>query len=280
VSANRIRQLVVFACAGLALLLSASAASPARSHAGQAAFIFSVAPMLPPAIVGMPYPPKPYPKVSACKPAPKESGACGPYTFKLSKKAGNLPGGLDIDPKTGIVSGVARWNSDILQPKNSPKPGLYKFQICARANAKTVCKPTQLAVFSGFNGSWAGDFQGDPGAFACNTPLSGSIKLKLTQKVTIVKGVPTSTLTGTATLSDLPPIMMSTEDHNCEMAPQTFRLSGGKVGNPSVGGEDSGNGLFNFQVTPTAQLTGNISVEDGAKTGLFSSLSFTAQRTG
>jgi len=235
--------------------------------------------MLPPAIVGMPYPPKPYPAVTACKPAPK-AGACGGYTFKLSKKGGSLPGGLDIDPKTGVISGVARWNSDIAKPKNTNLPGVYKFQVCARANARTTCKPTQLAVFSGFNGKWAGEYSGDPGAFACETPLSGDIQLKLTQKVTIVKGVPKSTLTGTATMTNLPPILTVQGEVHCEMSPQTFKLTAGTVTNPAAGGDDSGNGLFNMQVTPAAQLTGNISVQDAAKAGLFSSFSFTANRTG
>src|SRR5207253_6607401 len=127
--------------------------------------------------------------------------------------------------------------------KNSPTPGLYKFQVCAKANGRTVCKATQLAVFSGFNGNWAGDYSGDPGAFACNTPLSGQIKLKLAQKVAIVKGVPQSTFTGTATLSNLPPIMTNTDDHRCDFSIQTFKLTG-KVNNPSAGADDSGNGLF------------------------------------
>jgi hypothetical protein len=275
---NRIRPSAALICAGVAVLLTASTASPAGNHSARAQFTFSIAPMLPPAIVGVPYPPKPYPAVSACRPAPK-AGACGPYTFKLSQKAGSLPGGLELDPKTGVVGGVARWNSDVHQPTNSPTPGLYKFQVCARANGRTVCKPTQLAVFSGFNGNWAGDYSGDPGAFACNTPLSGSIKFRLTQKVAIVKGTPQSTFTGTATLTNLPPIMTSTDDHRCDFSTQAFTLTG-KITNPAASGEDSGNGAFNASVTPTAQMTGNLSVEDGAKAGLFSALSFTAVRTG
>jgi hypothetical protein len=234
--------------------------------------------MLTPAVVGVPYPSKPYPTVSVCKPTPKAGAGCGGYSFKLSKKAGQLPPGLELDPKTGVVSGIARWNTDIAQRSDSDALGLFKFAVCAAAAGhKTVCKPTQIAVFSGFNGTWAGNYQGDPGAFACNTPLSGSIKLLLRQKVAIAKGEPKSTITGTATLTNLPPIMSGPDDHRCNLSTQTFQLTL-EVRNPAANGEDSANGLFNAKVTPTALMNGILSVEDSAKAGLFSQLRFTAER--
>ncbi len=273
----------VACCATSALLLTASAALPASGHAGKhakAAFTFAVPAMVTPAIVGATYPPKPYPAVSFCKPAPKAGGTCGSYTFKIAKSPGKLPGGIAVGATDGRLTGQPAWLSDLAQPTGSTAPGLFPFVVCAKAKGKgkTICKKSKMAVFTGLGGTWVGNFTGDSGAFTCNTPLSGTIKLVLTQKVTFTKGVPKSTIGGTATFTNLPPLSPDgVQTGDCKMTEQSFGVSG-TVTNPGVSGPDAANGLWTGNVDSNGQLTGTLTVQDTGNHGFYSELAFTAMQ--
>jgi hypothetical protein len=268
-------------CVAVAVLASTSAASPATGRANRASFTVAITPVLPPAITGVLYPPKPFSAVGFCRPVLKFGRSCGDYTFKLSAKGGSLPAGMSIDRQSGAVVGLPRGRADTYQPPGSKTPGLYQFAVCVVSKKGTICKPSQLVVFSAFGGTWKGSFQGDSGAFTCNTPLSGDITLSLTQKATIVKGVPVSTVGGTAELTNLPPISAvenwdGTQTGPCTTSTQKFGFGPGKIANPTVGGPDSVNGVWNLQLAPDGSLTGSLTIQDAAKNGFFSELAFTA----
>ena len=123
----------------------------------------------------------------------------------------------------------------MIQKKGTASPGIFNFQICS----KKVCKPTEIAVFSNFAGTWKGTYQGDPGAFACNSPLSGNITFVLKQGVSIVKGKPISTITGNFSMTDLPPLSTDTNSGDCTLSTQTFTVTA-NVENPNAAGSNSG----------------------------------------
>lgn len=261
------------ALAASALLVTSSASA----QSGEAAFTFAVPAMVTPAIVGSTYPPKPYPAVSFCKPVPKSGTACGKYTFKVAKRPGELPAGLAVGATDGKLTGTPAWLSDLAQPTGSTAPGLFPFVVCAKApRGKTVCKKSKLAVFTGLGGTWTGDFSGDSGAFTCNTPLSGQVKLVLTQKVTYTKGVPKSTIGGTVTFTSLPPISPDgVQTGDCKMTEQSFGVSG-TVTNPGVSGPNSANGLWTGNIDAQGTLSGTLTVQDTGNKGFYSELAFTA----
>jgi hypothetical protein len=263
--------LVVVALAVLAIAPGAGARTSLQTKAPAT---FVVPAMLPSALVGVAYPSKPTPAVSVCKPVPKAGGSCGAYTFTAPKKGG-LPAGLTIDPKTGVISGTPSLNDDI-KPAASATPGVYTVSICAHA-ASTVCKSTTITVFSDFVGTWNGQFSGDPGAFVCMTPLSGKITLVFTQKLSVVKGVPTSTVAGVATLTNLPPISPDgTQNGPCTTSNQTFQITG-SVTNPKGQGTDSGFGIWSGTLsTGGAQMDGSLNIQNSDHTGFFSQLVYTA----
>jgi len=274
----------VLACAaGGGLLLSPGAARPATGlpvRPARPAHAFAVATMLPPAIVGVPYPPRPYRTVSVCKPAPVSGGSCGAYVFLVGKKHGALPTGLTLGAADGILAGTPAWESDLVQPAGSASTGLYRFLVCARVHGRagTVCKPTKLAVFTGLAGTWTGAFQGDPGAFTCPTPPSGTITLVLTQKVSYANDEPKSTVAGTATLSELPPISANGEHSgDCTQTARSFGVAGTVV-NPSASGPDSAHGLWNANLTSDGKLSGSLTIQDSGNHGYYSRLSFTLTR--
>jgi hypothetical protein len=82
---------------------------------------------------------------------------------------------MQVIPASGVLNGVPRKGADMIQEKGAATPGLFDVKICSGA----VCKPTEIAVFSNFSGTWDGTYSGDPGAFACNTPLSGEHQARL-----------------------------------------------------------------------------------------------------
>ena len=179
---------------------------------------------------------------------------------------------------------MPRKGADMIQEKGTSAPGLFNVKICS---AK-LCKPTEIAVFSNFNGTWDGTYSGDPGAFACNTPLSGNIKLVLKQGVSIVKGQPTSTITGNFSLTDLPPLSNDTNSGgDCTLTTQTFTVTA-NVENPNAAGSDSGKGIFNAMSLTDGKMSGTLSLESQSTTpcasappgtpcaGLFSEITFTA----
>lgn len=260
--------------------MTSSAAHPATAHGGKAAFTFWVPPMVTPAVVGSAYPPKPYGAVVFCKPAPKPGTPCGKYTFKVAKQPGQLPAGLAVGASDGKLTGTPAWLSDLAQPTGSTTPGLFPFVVCAKAGGggRTVCKKSKLAVFTGLGGTWVGSFSGDSGAFTCNTPLSGTVKLVLTQKVTYTKGVAKSTVGGTATFTDLPPISADgVQSGDCKMTAQSFGITG-RVANPGASGPNSANGLWTGNVDANGNLNGTITIQDTGNNGFYSELSFTAKQ--
>jgi hypothetical protein len=271
----------VAGCAAAALLLTSTAARPSSGHAAKPAFTFSVPAMVTPAVVGSSYPPKPYAAVSFCKPVPKAGATCGGYTFKIAKSPGKLPGGISVGATDGKLSGTPAWMSDLAQPTGSTSPGMFPFVVCAKAPAKgskTTCKKSTMAVFTGLGGTWTGNFSGDSGAFTCNTPLSGTIKLVLTQKVTFTKGVPKSTVGGTITFTNLPPISPDgVQTGDCTMKPQTFGVTG-TVANPGVSGPDEANGLWTGNIDAQDNLTGTLTIQDTGGHGFYSELSFQATK--
>jgi len=256
-------------------LLVTSSADGAR---GKAAFTFSVPAMVTPAIVGSTYPPKPNPAVSFCRPVPKAGTSCGKYTFKVAKQPGSLPPGLAVGAKDGKLTGTPAWLSDLAQPTGSTGRGLFPFVVCAKEQkGKTVCKKSKVAVFTGLGGTWVGDFNGDSGAFTCNNPLSGQIKLVLTQKVTYTKGVPKSTVAGTVTFTSLPPLSPDgVQTGDCNMTEQSFGVSG-TVSNPGTSGPNSANGLWSANVDAQGNLSGTLTVQDTGNHGYYSELAFTAK---
>ncbi len=268
------RAVGAFAFGALAVLLLAPTAGARTGHSAKQAAAFVVPAMLPPAVVGVPYPAKPTPAVSVCKPVPKAGGSCGAYTFKASKTAG-LPAGLTLDPTSGAISGTPAANSDV-KPVGSLTPGVYKVSICAHS-AGTVCKATTITVFSRYDGVWLGQFSGDPGAFSCNTPLSGKAKFVFTQKVAVVKGVPVSTLKGSATLTNLPPISADgTQDGPCTTSSQTFQITG-SVKSPEGNGIDSALGIWNGRLSSDGdQMDGSLNIQNTGHTGFFSQLVYVA----
>jgi hypothetical protein len=270
----------VATCGAAALFLTSSAAQPAPGRAARPGFTVSVAPMQPPGIVGVSYPPKPYPTVSFCRPLPKTGATCGAYAFKVAKQPGKLPPGLSV-ATNGVVSGTPSWLSDLAKPPGSTAPGLFQFLVCAKAAGKakkTLCKPTKLAVFTGLGGTWTGDYQGDSGAFTCNFPLSGSVRLVLVQKVSYANGTPKSTVAGTATFTNMPPISADgVQTGDCKMSTQSFGVTG-DVTNPGVAGPNSANGLWNANVDAEGRLTGTLTVQDTGNNGFYSQLSFTVSR--
>jgi hypothetical protein len=190
---------------------------------------------------------------------------------------------MSVDPASGAVIGLPRGSDDTHMQIGSKIPGLYNFTVCAVSQKprRTVCKPSEIAVFTPLNGTWKGTFSGDSGAFVCNTPLAGSITLNLTQKVTLQKGVPVSTVGGTITLDSLPPLSTTadwdgTQNGPCTMSAQTFGLGPGKVANPNAGGENSANGVWNLGIASDGSLGGSVTIQDGAKNGFYSQISFTA----
>jgi hypothetical protein len=272
--------LAVGCCGAAAFVLTASEATPSSGHSTKQAFTFAVPKMVTPAVVGTTYPPKPYPAVSFCKPVPKDGAACGGYTFKISK-SGKLPGGISVGASDGKLTGTPAWLSDLAQPTGSTSPGMFPFVVCAKASGKTgktVCKKSTMAVFTGLGGTWTGNFSGDSGAFTCNTPLSGTIKLVLTQKVTFAKGVAKSTVGGSITFTNLPPISPDgVQTGDCTMKPQSFGVTG-TVTNPGVSGPDQANGLWTGNVDSNGNLTGTLTVQDTGSHGFYSELSFQATK--
>jgi hypothetical protein len=259
------------------LLASASAASPAPSRSARSAFTVAFAPVLPPAIMGTLYPPKPFPTVGFCRPVLKFGRQCGDYTFKLNPHSGILPPGMSVDAQSGQVIGLPRGHADTYQAAGSKTPGLYQFSVCAVLKTKSVCKHTELAVFSNFAGLWKGSYQGDPGAFVCNQPLSGDAQMFLKQTVAVVKGTATSTVSGTVTLTNLPPISPDgTQNGPCTFSDQTFTLLAGNVTNPEAGGSNSTKGVWNVQMGTSGALAASLTIQDSGANGFFSQLSFTA----
>ena len=285
-------QLATFTCGAVALFLTAFTASAATGRSASPAFSFNVAPMLPPAVVGQPYPPKPYPSVSFCNPAPKARRHVRRPRGRIpgqparrregdglrlhgERVAGSLPPGLLLNARSGLISGAAKPKDDVAQPPGSKSPGLFQFAVCAGTQGKRVCKPTKIAVFSGYDGTWTGSYQGDPGAFTCNIPLAGDVTLALTQKVTVVKNVPKSTLTGTATFSKLPPISADgVQNGSCAESSQMFGVTG-TVANPVANGQDTAKGIWNATVDSTGQMTGTLTIQDTGGNGFYSQISFT-----
>jgi hypothetical protein len=290
---RRTGQLATFGCGAIALLAATPAAGPATGRSTSPTFSFTVAPMLPPAVVGKPYPPKPYPGVSFCNPAPKPGGTCGGpgagfqanprgagkgtiYAFTV--KAGHgLPPGLVLNARSGAISGAPKAKDAVVQQPGVAPPGLYPFAICAGTQGKHVCKPTKIAVFSGYDGTWTGSYQGDPGAFTCNIPLAGDITITLSQKVTYAKNVPESSLVGTAKLTKLPPISADgMQNGSCDESTQVFGMTGGLAKNPAATGQDSARGIWNATVDSSGQMTGTLTVQDTGSNGFYSQISFTA----
>jgi hypothetical protein len=270
--------LTVLGCAAGATALDALAARPAA----RPAYAFWVAPMLPPAIVGVPYPPKPYTTVSVCRPVARTGKGCGAWEFNVAKKPGALPAGLALHAVYGVLGGTAAWQSDVVQPSGSPSTGLYHFVVCGRERGKNgaICKPTKLAVFTGLAGTWTGQFQGDSGAFTCPTPPAGTMTLELTQKVAYTKDEAQSTVAGTATFGNLPPVSPTgVQTGDCRLSTQSFTVTG-MVVNPSVSGPDSANGLWNANLTSDGKLTGSLTIQDSGNHGYYSRLSFTLTRSG
>jgi hypothetical protein len=273
-----IRHLVALTFGATACLVVVSVASSATSQRTAAASTVLVPKLVPPAIVGQVYPVPPGKPFAFCKPTPK--AVCTGHTFSVKS---NLPPGMQVVAASGVLNGVPRKGADLIQKKGAANPGLFNFQICS----KNVCKPTEIAVFSNFGGAWKGTYQGDPGAFACDTPLSGNITLVLKQGVSIVKGEPTSTITGTAALTNLPPLSNDTNSGDCTLTTQTFTLTA-NVENPNAAGTDSGKGIFNAMSLTNGTMSGTVSLQSQSTTpcatappgtpcaGLFSELTFTA----
>jgi len=273
-----IRHLVALTFGVTACLLAASVASSATSHRTAAASTVLIPAVTPPAIVGQVYPVPPGKPFAFCVPVPK--AACTGHTFRA--KSG-LPPGMQVVAATGVLNGVPRKGADQLTQKGATGPGLYTAQICAGK----VCKPTLIGVFSNFNGAWKGTYTGDPGAFACDTPLSGNITLTLKQGVSIVKGQPTSTLTGNFSLATLPPLSTDSNSGDCTTTTQTFTVTA-NVENPNAAGSNSDKGSFNAMSLANGTLSGTLSLQSKSTTpcatvpagtacaGLFSQISFTA----
>jgi hypothetical protein len=259
-------------------LFVVSVASSATTHRTAAASTVLVPKLVPPAIVGNVYPVAPGKAFAFCKPVPK--AACTGHTFRVKS---NLPPGMQVVAASGVLNGVPRKGADMIKEKTAPDPGLFNFQICS---AK-LCKPTQIAVFSNFNGTWKGSYSGDPGAFACNSPLSGTITFVLKQKVAIVKGKPVSTITGSFSMTTLPPLSDDKNNGDCTMTTQTFTVTG-NVENPAAAGSNSGKGIFNATSLANGSLSGTLSLQSQSTTpcatappgtpcaGLFSQITFTA----
>ena len=273
-----IRHLVALGLGVTACLLVAAVASSATTQRTAAASTVLVPKMVPPAVVGQVYPVPPAKPFAFCKPTPK--AACTGHTFSVKS---NLPPGMQVVAASGLLNGVPRKGADMIQKKGTAGPGIFNFQICS----KKVCKPTQIAVFSSFAGTWKGTYQGDPGAFACNSPLSGNITLVFKQGVSIVKGKPISTITGNASMTDMPPLSNDTNNGDCTLTTQTFTVTA-NVENPNAAGTDSGQGAFNAMSLTNGRLSGTLSLQSQSTTpcatappgtpcaGLFSELSFTA----
>jgi hypothetical protein len=275
-----IRYLAALMFGVAALLAAASVASPATSQRTAALSTVVVPRVVMPAIVRQVYPVPPNHAFSFCKPTPKAAGVCTGHTFRVES---NLPPGMQVVAQSGILNGVPRAGADMIQEKNATGPGLFNVQICSGK----LCKPTEIAVFSNFGGTWDGTYTGDPGAFACNTPLSGQVKLIFKQTVSIVKGVPTSTVTGSAALTNLPPLSNDTNSGDCTPTTQTFTLTA-NVENPNAAGTDSGKGAFSGMSLASGRMSGTLSLQSQSTTpcatappgtacaGLFSQISFTA----
>jgi hypothetical protein len=278
VTVRGIRHLVALAFGVTACLLAASVATSATTQRTAAASTVLVPKVVPPAIVGQVYPVPPGKAFAFCKPTPKV--ACTGHTF--SAKSG-LPPGMQVVAASGVLNGVPRKGADLIQTKGAASPGLFNAQICS----KKVCKPTEIAVFSNFGGTWKGTYQGDPGAFACSNPLSGNITFVLKQGVSIVKGKPTSTITGNFSMTNLPPLSNDTNNGDCTLTTQTFTLTA-NVENPNAAGSDSGKGIFNAASLANGGMSGTLSLQSQSTTpcatappgtpcaGLFSELTFTA----
>jgi hypothetical protein len=273
-----IRHLVALTVGATACLLAASVASSATTHRTATASTVVVPKMVPPAVVGQVYPVPPGKPFAFCKPTPK--AACTGHTFSVKS---NLPPGMQVVSTSGVLNGVPRKGADMVQKKGAAGPGLFNFEICSNK----VCKPTEIAVFSNFGGTWKGAYQGDPGAFACNSPLSGNITLVFKQGVSIVKGKPISTLTGSFSLTNLPPLSNDTNNGDCTLTTQTFTVTA-NVENPNAAGSNSGKGAFNGMSLANGAMSGTLSLQSQSTTpcstappgtpcaGLFSQVTFTA----
>jgi hypothetical protein len=273
-----IRHLVALTFGVTACLVVASVASSATTHRTAAASSVLVPAVVPPAVVGLVYPVPPGKPFAFCVPVPK--AACTGHTFKVKSA---LPPGMQVIPTSGVLNGVPRKGDDLIQKKGTASPGLFPVQICSG----TLCKPTQIAVFSNFSGTWKGTYTGDPGAFACANPLSGDITLVLKQGVSVVKGKPISTITGNFAMTDLPPLSNDTNSGDCTLTTQTFTLTA-NVENPNAAGSDSGKGIFNAMSDTNGKMSGTLSLQSQSTTpcstappgtpcaGLFSQVTFTA----
>jgi len=272
------KHLVALTFGVTACLVVASVASSATSHRTAAASTVLVPALVPPAIVGQVYPVAPGKPFAFCKPTPK--AACTGHTFRVKS---NLPPGMQVVSASGVLNGVPRKGADMVQKKGTAGPGLFNIQICSG----TLCKPTEIAVFSNFGGTWKGTYQGDPGAFACNSPLSGNITLVLKQGVSIVKGKPISTITGNFSMTTLPPLANDTNSGDCTLTTQTFTVTA-NVENPNAAGSDSGKGIFNAMSLTNGNMSGTLSLQSQSTTpcatappgtpcaGLYSQITFTA----
>ena len=97
--------------------------------------------------------------------------------------------------------------------------------------------------------------------------------------MTIVKGAAKSTVGGSVTMTNLPPISTDGQQNGpCTTDTQTFGLGPGNVVNPGAGGVNSANGVWNLTVAGDGTLSGSLTVQDKGKSGFFSEFTFTATR--
>jgi hypothetical protein len=100
--------------------------------------------------------------------------------------------------------------------------------------------------------------------------------------------MPTSTITGSFSLTDLPPLSNdSNAAGDCTLTTQTFTVTA-NVENPNAAGSDSGKGTFSGMSLTNGRMSGTLSLESQSTTpcatappgtpcaGLFSEVTFTA----